>query len=362
MIRERFFEFLSELPEQDHETSSEFMYQNISELLDILQYDSDVIFYELGGQYKVDPAHLDEDRVSREGEVYRFIQADVGVARSTSSRPYMVIETKYSEELPFDSDIEAYNHVLSEELKLHTDAFDPFFFVYLTNFSLIIYGDDGYSNYDLREVSIGDATEILELLRAPEELPREIAPSIKSAETSSIQTEHFELDTVEYTRALREVDEVDSTTEKGDSFERLAVLLFSGITFLQKRDRKLRTHTGEIDVIIEYLGSDHLTIFDNYSRFILAECKNWSGSVGSEQIRVFKDRLNEHGLDFGVFFARNGISGDTGADASKRVRDIFRDKGTAIIVISDYELKQIQRGLSFYEILDQKLYELRFSE
>jgi hypothetical protein len=209
---------------------------------------------------------------------------------------------------------------------------------------------------------MADAKEIWELLRPPEELPREIAPSIEGAKTNSIQTKHFELDTVEYTRTLRQVDEADSTTEKGDSFERLAVLLFSGISFLQKRDRKLRTPTGEIDVIIEYIGSDSLTIFDDYSRFILAECKNWSGSVGSDQIRVFKDRLNEHGLDFGVFFARNGISGDTGADASKRVQDIFRDEGIAIIVISDYELKQIKRGQSFYEILDRKLYELRFSD
>ncbi|NLV10506.1 hypothetical protein GOC74_11265 [Halomicrobium mukohataei] len=167
---------------------------------------------------------------------------------------------------------------------------------------------------------------------------------------------------VEYTHALREVDEADSTAEKGDSFERLAVLLFSGISFLQKRGRKLRTDTGEIDVIIEYQGSDDLTIFDEYSRFIIAECKNWSRSVGSSEIRVFKDRLNEHGLNLGVFFARNGISGDTAADASKRVQDIFRDEGIAIIVISDYELEQIKRGFSFYEILDQKLYELRFSE
>ncbi|MBX0286625.1 restriction endonuclease [Halomicroarcula sp. F28] len=362
MTREKLYEFLNELPEQDPETSSEFMYQNISEFLDILQYDTDVIFYELGGRYKVDPAHLDEDTASREGDVYRFIQADAGVARSTSSRPYIVLESKYSEELPFDEDIEIYNNFLSEELSLHIDAFDPVFFVYLTNFSLVIYDGGRGSNYDLRDISMTDAGEILELLRAPEELPREIAPSIKSAETSSIQTKHFELDTVDYTRALREVDEAESTAEKGDSFERLAVLLFSGISFLQKRDRQLRTHTGEIDVVIEYMGSEHLTIFDDYSRFILAECKNWSGSVGSDQIRVFKDRLNEHRLDFGVFFARNGISGDTGADASKRVQDIFRDEGIAIIVISDLELKQIKRGVSFYEILDQKLYELRFSE
>ncbi|WP_256392783.1 restriction endonuclease [Natronoarchaeum rubrum] len=362
MTRDRLFEFLSELPDQDHETGSDFMYQNISEFLDILQYEPDIIFYELGGQYKVDPAHLDEDRISEEEDVFRFTQADAGVARSTSSRPYIVIEAKYSEELPYSGDIELYDHVLFEQLELYTDAFNPTYSVYLTNYSLVVYCDEGVSNYDLREISLADATEIWELLRAPEELPREIAPSIKSAETNSIQTEYFELDTVEYIRALREVDEADSTVEKGDSFERLAVLLFSGISFLRKRDRKLRTHTGEIDVIVEYLGSDSLTIFDEYSRFILAECKNWNDSVGSDQIRVFKDRLNEHGLDLGVFFARNGISGDTGADASKRVRDIFRDEGIAIIVISDYELKQIRKGMSFYEILDKKLYELRFAE
>ena len=39
----------------------------------------------------------------------------------------------------------------------------------------------------------------------------------------AVQTEYFELDTVEYTRALRKVDEADSIIEKGDSFERLAV-------------------------------------------------------------------------------------------------------------------------------------------
>ncbi|WP_418284890.1 restriction endonuclease [Halorubrum sp. DTA46] len=362
MSRERLFEFLNKLPDQDYDTSSEFMYQNVSEFLDILQYDSDVIFYELSGQYKVDPAHLDEDAASRDGDVYRFTQADAGVARHPSSRPYLVIKAKYSEELPPGEDIDLYNHVLYQEIEQFIGAFEPIFSVYLSSFSLYIYHDGEYRDYDLREVSIADAGEIFELLQAPEELPREISPSIKNAETSSIRTENFQLDTVEYVQALREVDEADSTIEKGDSFERLAVLLFSGISFLQMRDRKFRTNTGEIDVIIEYQGSNHLTIFDDYSRFILAECKNWSGSVGSDQIRVFKDRLNEHGVDLGIFFARNGISGDTGANASKRVRDVFRDEGIAIIVISDYELEQIKRGLSFYDILDQKLYELRFSE
>ena len=362
MTSERLLEFLSELPDQSHETSSEFIYQNIPKFIDILGYDPDVIFYELGGRYKVDPVHLDEDERAREGDVYRHTHADAGVARSTSSRPHIIIDGKYSEKLPLDGDIGIYNNVLYQKMEMQTEAFDPVFSVYLSSFSLIINGGDGVSDYDLREISIDDAAEILELLEAPEELPREIAPSIKSAETSSIQTEYFELDSAKYIQALREVDDADSTTEKGNSFERLAVLLFSGISFLQKRDRRLRTPTGEIDVIIEYQGSDSLTIFDDYSRFILAECKNWNDSVGSDQIRVFKDRLKEHGLDLGVFFARNGISGDTGADASKRVQDVFREDRIAIIVISDYELKQIRRGLSFYEILDQKLYELRFSE
>jgi len=199
-------------------------------------------------------------------------------------------------------------------------------------------------------------------LRAPEELPRETATSIQSASEKSIQTENFELDNAKFTRALRAVNQADSASKKGNTFEHLAVLLFEGIPFLRKRDRKFRTATGEIDVIIEYLGSESLTIFDEYGRFLLAECKNWDESVSSDQIRIFKDKLEEHKLNFGIFFARNGISGDTGADAFKRVQDIFRDEGIAIIVISDYELKRIKRGTSFYDILDQKLYQLRFPE
>ncbi|NLV10500.1 hypothetical protein GOC74_11230 [Halomicrobium mukohataei] len=197
MASELLFKFLNGLPDRNYDTSTEFVYQNIAEFLDILQYDPDNIFYELSSRYKVDPVHLDEDMASRDGDVYRFTQADAGVARSTSSRPYMLIEAKYSEELPPGEDVGVYNHVLSEELGVQADAFNPVLSIYLTNYSLLILHDNGGSSYDLRDISMSDATEIFEILQAPEELPQEIAPSIRSAEISSIQTEYFQLDTVE---------------------------------------------------------------------------------------------------------------------------------------------------------------------
>lgn len=202
--------------------------------------------------------------------------------------------------------------------------------------------------------NIESAKEMLDSAEATDEKRQQTTSS------KNIESDYFSLDINQFEDAVDLLDEAESSYKKGEAFEDLAGLLFGGVEFLKVRDKQLRTNTGEIDVVVEYEGYDEKTIFDEYSRFILAECKNWSDTVGVPQIRDFKGKMDKSYTDFGVIFAREGISGDDGADAIRWIHDYFQREGNVILVIDDDEIARIKSGEGFYNILDDLLYGRRF--
>lgn len=173
--------------------------------------------------------------------------------------------------------------------------------------------------------------------------------------------EHYEMDLVRLENAINAVDQASTTQEKGDTFEELADLLFGAIPFLRVRGKKELTKTSEIDLVVEYTGYSERTIFNNWSDLILVECKNWSGSVGAPQIRDFRGKMNDLKVNLGVLFARNGVSGDETTDAQGLIRDTYMNKDVMILVGGDDELTKLLDGESFYELLDDLMYERRMN-
>lgn len=185
-------------------------------------------------------------------------------------------------------------------------------------------------------------------------------PQSKEKSVSKVEGTYFELEIEEFEEALDQVDSAEGTNEKGDAFEYFAELLFGGIDFLRVRDRNLNTNTGEIDLVIEYTGHQQLTIFDDWGRFFLVECKNWQSSVGAAEVRNFKGKLDKAQVDMGVIFARNGLSGDEASNALRWIHDYFQREGQMILVVGDGEIEQLQEGTSFYKLLDESMYQRRF--
>jgi len=150
--------------------------------------------------------------------------------------------------------------------------------------------------------------------------------------------------------------------KKKETLEELADSLLKGIKNIKVRERNLKNASSEIDLVAEYRGSDDYTIFDDYERFILVECKNWESSVGAKQVRDFVKKIQNTKTNLGIIFAKNGISGThKGSYAMREIDLAFQNQGISIVVFNENDLENIHDGTDFYELLDEKLFNLRFS-
>jgi len=213
----------------------------------------------------------------------------------------------------------------------------------------------------LKDLTIKQASEIYTLLKSPEVLPDAFIRAPELYPSQIIESEVFRLDLRKYSQQLQSVLLARTNDEKKKSFEGLAKLLFDGISFLSCKYTDLRTASGEIDIVVQYHGWKKLTVFDEFGRYFLVECKNWKSSVGAKQVRDFIGKLQKAKLRLGVLFARNGISGaHGGADALREIHAAFDAHRLYILVISEEDLKAIEHGTNFYLILDRKIDNLRF--
>lgn len=146
--------------------------------------------------------------------------------------------------------------------------------------------------------------------------------------------------------------------------EKLAAFLFNSLSGTTVRAMNVTGDTQEIDVVAENLVSSKGGLFGQHGRYIIVECKNWSESVGAKELRDFKSKLNSTHSDFGVIFAKNGVSGgDTGKFAYREIHDIFQREEIVIVVVNGADLPQIGvEGESFYDILDEKAFQVQFRQ
>lgn len=171
---------------------------------------------------------------------------------------------------------------------------------------------------------------------------------------------NYEIDLKEFEDALEAIDNADTSQERGDAFEEFAGVLMEAMPFIRVRERNLRSRTNELDLVVEYTGADETKIFDKVSSDFLIECKHWSEPVGSDPVGNFIQKMSKLSVDFGIMFARNGITGAEETDGYGQIRDAFIQSDKVILVVDDEDLERILDGESFYHILDEKYYNSRF--
>lgn len=82
---------------------------------------------------------------------------------------------------------------------------------------------------------------------------------------------------------------------------------------------------------------------------LISECKNEAGPIGSKYVQKLAQIMDQHGAKFGVFFSREGFSGQKEDDDAEGVRKIiwFQNQ-RAIIAITEKDLEAIDKGEAIF--------------
>ena len=171
---------------------------------------------------------------------------------------------------------------------------------------------------------------------------------------------NYEIDLKEFEDALDAMDSAETSQERGDAFEEFAGVLMEAMPFIRVRERNLRSRTNELDLVVEYMGADETKVFDKVSSDFLIECKHWSEPVGSDPVGNFIQKMEKLRVNFGIIFARNGVTGDEQTDGYGQIRDAFMQSNKVILVIDNEDIERLLEGESLYQMIDEKYYSRRF--
>ncbi|HEX5734462.1 MAG TPA: restriction endonuclease [Blastocatellia bacterium] len=337
--------FFKNLSSTEYINEASFLSTAIPQFVYLLGYDSSHLFFE---------------REILIGSGTRF-RVDAVIANSRASRPWLIIETEITRHYIRRPMADWIYWLGTYHLAIRSE-----YAVFLSPVALaIIQGDSLKSvqvkQYRLESISLQETEEICSLLAPPKQFPTERIAENATRAGQFIDSDTFKLDLARYSRLLEYVFSAETNDEKKESLEELAKMLMEAIPFLSCKYANLRTASSEIDLVIQFNGSKGLTFFDELGRYCLIECKNWKVSVGAAQVRDFIGKLQKSRIKLGVIFAKNGISGEHGgADAVREIHAAFDTHGLYILIVAEEELRAIEIGANFYEILDSKIDHLRF--
>jgi Holliday junction resolvase-like predicted endonuclease len=290
------------------------------------------------------------------------VMPDVIVSENRGTAPWIAIEVKYRQSGHY---LRPGDYAQLDHLLLGSGVQ---FAVLMTNNEICIANSDTYSPerdaepeiYSLYDVTDKEAGRIHRLLKKPTGFSGKKRDKSGGESKNRTENKHSPADSDRFDQLLSKIYSAETNQEKKESLESLARVLLDSIDCLTCYEN-VRTASSEIDIIAEYRGSSGLTIFDETGRYILAECKNWTKSVGADRVRDFRGKIEISHVKLGLVFAKNGISGEhRGAEARREIDLAFQNSEIAIIVTDGEDLKRIVNGDSLYRILDRKLFNLRF--
>ncbi|SFQ16861.1 restriction endonuclease [Variovorax sp. 770b2] len=311
-------DLLRDLPNRSFETEADFAREIIPRLTQILDYGEQETFYEYGG--------------SR-------MRADIALADSIESKPWVVIELKNRKPKNIGDWI--------FQVRRYLNAFDCHMGVVFSPDILILVSEKKEWRFDLQALSSEQANEIVYVLERNLQTPS--PPSKVSVHLALVDL-------------IETVEKAETNEKKGKSLENLARFLLENTPSLRCKYQNLQTRSSEIDLVIEYDPlKGTIPLFDEIGRYCLVECKNWSKPVGVGPVRDFMGKLDKCKVKLGIIFSKNGVTGvDSGADALREIQSRFDRDGLFLIVFSLDDLRDIRGGTEFKAALDRKADSLRF--
>jgi Restriction endonuclease len=160
-------------------------------------------------------------------------------------------------------------------------------------------------------------------------------------------------------KLLNAADTAATNDAKGKILEDLVCYLFEkipGLTFPQ-RNVLNRFESEEIDVA--FFNEQHPKGLRSFNRFLLIECKNWSGPVGSLEVGAFLSKLRSRGLEFGILIAANGITGKPeDSTAAHQQVTLALAEGRQLIIITRAEIETLKASDELVRMIKTKVCQL----
>jgi hypothetical protein len=150
-------------------------------------------------------------------------------------------------------------------------------------------------------------------------------------------------------------DHSNSRQIRGKAFEDLTAHLFESCGGVTTYRNVLSAHNEEeVDLFI--MNSPKFGTLDLLPTSLLVECKNWTAKVSGQQLDSLKTKLDERGIDTGVLFAANGITGgiDPLMNAYSKITT-FLNLGVRIVVITMDDVKRLTSAAEFRDLLHKRL-------
>lgn len=141
------------------------------------------------------------------------------------------------------------------------------------------------------------------------------------------------------------VERATSADDKGRSLEELCSRLFAGIPGLSVTGR-IRTATEEIDLSILNDSTDPR--LRREAALILAECKNWNGKCGKDELVVFREKIENRNqrCTLGFLISWNGFTRTVTKELLRGCRE-----GILIVPMTGEDLRAASRTGDFLTIL-----------
>jgi hypothetical protein len=313
------------------------------------------ILYERIGLELADALSIDRDFVHCMRNIGEGLRPTAIVQVNENKRPWAVFEAipphsrKKKEKARYQ--MEKYLHYTNAEIGA---VFCPEY--------VFVLDSDGAVLHDVDTENTSEVRRVEQVLSPPEVFVKDCKDDEPTGERSQdyVIEPNYEVDLKKFESAVEAMDNADSSQERGEAFEELAGILLEAMPFIRVREQNLRTRTSELDLVVEYTGADEEKIFDKVSSDFLIECKHWSKPVGSDPVGNFIQKMDKLSIDFGIMFARNGVTGDEETDGTGQIRDALIQKDMVILVIDGGDIKRLLSGESFYQMLDQKFFERRY--
>ena len=163
----------------------------------------------------------------------------------------------------------------------------------------------------------------------------------------------------EIQKIIDQMTDAQTNHHKGKALEDLISLIFSSIPGVEIAERNEQNvfRTEEVDIALWNEKSSEGFYF--LPNIVLIECKNWSNTVGSQEVSYFSHKLESRSCEYGILIAVNGITGNNvDLTCSHSIISQFLSKGIRVIVIRLDELVDLETSEDLVTLMKQKLLEL----